>query len=83
MADPVTTINTATETVNAISLSIDNLKSALTTLVASVFGLIGVASTIAAHFPKPPEGSALYDLHGWVNKAACNVKHAENRDPNG
>ena len=48
-------------------------------LMILIPNIIGLCSMIAALFPKPRKAGLAKKLHKWVNVAACNVKHAENK----
>lgn len=54
----------------------------LETLTNTVIGLtsfIGACSALAAAIPKPISDGIAAKLHAWLNVAACNVCHAENK----
>jgi len=48
-------------------------------LMILIPNIIGLCSMVAALFPKPRKAGVAKTIHKWVNVAACNVKHAENK----
>jgi hypothetical protein len=71
MSDPITTINTITDVVNAVG----DLSSA----IAVNAGNIIAAASIAAALLPPAEGSGWRaGVHRTINRLAFNVKHARN-----
>jgi hypothetical protein len=77
MADPVTTIQHASDTISALSAFVETLTGFITTLVA-------FCAMVAAIAPKPDPESKAYPvlsvLHKAVNYVGFNVGKAKNKD---
>jgi len=77
MSDPVTTIQTATNTVNALSGFTDSVTGFIPKLIAG-------CSLAAAVLPKPDPESKFFIVLGPVRKTidilAFNMRHAKNKD---
>lgn len=77
MADPVTTLQAAADTVNILSVFIDAVTNFFPKLIA-------FASILAAVTPPPDPASKWYSLlkpiDAIINHIAFNVRHAKNRE---
>lgn len=51
----------------------------MTVLLLSITSFIGACSALAAAIPKPVSDGITAKFHLWLNKCACNIGHAENK----
>lgn len=76
MADPITALQTASGTVDALTVLLASLEAFIPKLVM-------LCAFLAAAFPRPDPASQFYPilkvLHAVVNSIAINIGHARNK----
>jgi len=83
MTDPVTTIQSATEVVGALSALVDALKILAANIALGAASIISTCAVIAKYLPPPNRPGVLSRLHGIINAAGQNSGYAANAHKGG
>jgi hypothetical protein len=80
MADPVSAILVAAQTLDAATVLITALSALAVKLATTLAAIIAASSVVAKYLPPPPPGSALEKAYSILNKLAQNGGYAANKE---